>query len=63
MFKIGRVIRLQQADVDSFTERSRGEPESLKHLSPETRTDEGQPMMMMMMNSRTSVPAVQGSLL
>lgn len=34
-YRIGRVIRLQLADVESFIERSRVEPGTLKHLYPE----------------------------
>ena len=33
-YKMGRVFRLQQADVDAFIERSRIEPGTLEHLYP-----------------------------
>jgi excisionase family DNA binding protein len=36
-YKMGRVIRLQQADVDAFIERSRVAPGSLEHLYPERK--------------------------
>jgi excisionase family DNA binding protein len=34
-YRFGRVIRLQQAEVDSFILRSRIEPGTLDHLYPE----------------------------
>ena len=34
-YKFGRVIRLQEADVTAFVERSRIAPGSLDHLYPE----------------------------
>lgn len=37
-FKFGRVIRLKQADVDSFIEASRVIPGTLEHLYPEARS-------------------------
>lgn len=37
-YKMGRVFRLQQADVDAFIERSRVEPGTLEHLYPERKT-------------------------
>lgn len=37
-YKMGRVFRLQQADVDAFIERSRIEPGTLEHLYPERKT-------------------------
>lgn len=36
-YKFGRVIRLQQADVDRFIESSRIAPGSLEHLYPELK--------------------------
>lgn len=35
-YRMGRVIRLQAADVDSFIEGSRIEPGTLEHLYPDT---------------------------
>lgn len=37
-YKMGRVFRLQQSDVDAFIERSRIEPGTLEHLYPERKT-------------------------
>lgn len=34
-YRFGRVIRLQQAEVDDFIVRSRIEPGTLEHLYPE----------------------------
>jgi excisionase family DNA binding protein len=34
-FKIGRVLRLRQTDVDDFIERARVTPGSLAHLYPD----------------------------
>jgi excisionase family DNA binding protein len=36
-YKMGRVFRLKQSDVDEFIERSRVEPGSLEHLYPERK--------------------------
>ena len=36
-YKFGRVIRLQETDVDRFIEASRIEPGSLEHLYPEVK--------------------------
>jgi excisionase family DNA binding protein len=36
-YKLGRVIRLQRAEVDRFIAASRIEPGSLEHLHPEGR--------------------------
>lgn len=36
-YKFGRVIRLQQRDVERFIEASRIEPGSLEHLYPEVK--------------------------
>ncbi|MGH9017341.1 MAG: helix-turn-helix domain-containing protein [Acidimicrobiales bacterium] len=36
-YKFGRVIRLQQGDVDRFIESSRIAPGSLEHLYPELK--------------------------
>ena len=37
-FKMGRVIRLRQADLDDFVEANRIAPGSLEHLTPELRS-------------------------
>jgi excisionase family DNA binding protein len=42
-YKMGRVIRLQVADVDSFIERMRIQPGSLEHLYPEPKSATGEP--------------------
>lgn len=34
-FKMGRVIRLKESDLDAFLERNRVQPGSLSHLYPE----------------------------
>jgi excisionase family DNA binding protein len=36
-YKFGRVIRIQEADVDRFIEASRISPGSLEHLYPEVK--------------------------
>lgn len=36
-YKMGRVFRLKQTDVDEFIERSRVQPGSLEHLYPERK--------------------------
>ncbi len=36
-YKIGRVFRLKQSDVDEFIESSRIQPGSLEHLYPEPK--------------------------
>ena len=38
-YKLGRVIRLQLAEVDAFIERARIAPGSLEHLYPDAKTD------------------------
>ncbi len=38
-YKFGRVIRIQEADVDRFMEASRVRPGSLDHLYPEVKGD------------------------
>ena len=35
-YRFGRVIRLQQKEVDAFIQRSRIEPGTLEHLYPES---------------------------
>jgi excisionase family DNA binding protein len=35
-YRFGRVIRLQQKEVDAFIDRSRIEPGTLEHLYPES---------------------------
>jgi excisionase family DNA binding protein len=37
-YKMGRVFRLQQRDVDEFIESSRVKPGTLEHLYPERKT-------------------------
>lgn len=37
-YKFGRVIRLQQHEVDAFISSARIEPGTLEHLYPEART-------------------------
>ena len=37
-YKMGRVFRLKQSDVDAFIEQSRIAPGSLEHLYPERKT-------------------------
>jgi excisionase family DNA binding protein len=37
-YKMGRVFRLQQRDVDAFIEASRVQPGTLEHLYPERKT-------------------------
>lgn len=41
-YKFGRVIRLKQAEVDTFIEASRVEPGSLKHLYPDAASKGGE---------------------
>ncbi|HEY2332649.1 MAG TPA: helix-turn-helix domain-containing protein [Acidimicrobiales bacterium] len=36
-YRMGRVFRLQQHDVDEFIERSRIQPGTLEHLYPERK--------------------------
>jgi excisionase family DNA binding protein len=36
-YKMGRVFRLKQSDVDEFIERSRIQPGTLEHLYPERK--------------------------
>lgn len=38
-YKFGRVIRLQESQVDKFIEASRIEPGSLEHLYPESKKE------------------------
>lgn len=40
-YKFGRVIRLQQAEVDQYIQRARIQKGTLKHLYPEARTIDG----------------------
>jgi excisionase family DNA binding protein len=37
-YKMGRVLRLKQRDVDEFIERARVQPGTLEHLYPERKT-------------------------
>lgn len=39
-YKMGRVFRLKQADVDSFIDQARVPPGSLEHLYPERKAAE-----------------------
>lgn len=38
-YKFGRVIRLQEAEVDRFIDAARVQPGSLEHLYPEPKKD------------------------
>lgn len=38
-YKFGRVIRLQQSQVDAFIEASKIEPGTLEHLYPESKKE------------------------
>jgi excisionase family DNA binding protein len=38
-YKFGRVIRLQETEIDAFIKASRIAPGSLEHLYPESRKD------------------------
>ena len=38
-YKLGRVIRLRESEVDAFIEASRVRPGSLKHLYPEAKSE------------------------
>lgn len=38
-YKFGRVIRLQQTQVDAFIEASKIEPGTLEHLYPESKKE------------------------
>ncbi|MDQ2754766.1 MAG: helix-turn-helix domain-containing protein [Actinomycetota bacterium] len=40
-YKMGRVIRLQETDLDGFIERMRISPGTLEHLYPEPKSHEG----------------------
>jgi len=42
-YKFGRVIRIQEADVNLFIEASRISPGSLEHLYPEVKGSNGRP--------------------
>jgi excisionase family DNA binding protein len=39
-YRMGRVFRVKESDIESFVERSRVAPGSLRHLYPDTRTSE-----------------------
>jgi excisionase family DNA binding protein len=41
-YKMGRVFRLQQSDVDQFIEASRVQPGTLEHLYPERKATRSQ---------------------
>lgn len=41
MYRMGRVFRLKQEDVDAFIETTRVEPGSLSHLYPDGRPGNG----------------------
>lgn len=38
-YRIGRVIRIKQADLDSYLAGARVEPGSLEHLYPDTKVE------------------------
>ena len=38
-YQVGRVIRLQQTEVDAFIEGARIRPGSLEHLYPESKSE------------------------
>lgn len=40
-YKFGRVIRLQQAEVDQYIQRARIQKGALKHLYPEVKAADG----------------------
>lgn len=40
-YKMGRVFRLKQSDVDAFIEQARVQPGSLEHLYPERKAATG----------------------
>jgi excisionase family DNA binding protein len=40
-YKMGRVFRLKEADVDAFIEASQVEPGTLKHLYPPRKDEAG----------------------
>ncbi|HYI61903.1 MAG TPA: helix-turn-helix domain-containing protein [Acidimicrobiales bacterium] len=42
-YRLGRVIRLQEQEVDAFIQACRIEPGSLEHLYPEAVAPEGGP--------------------
>src|SRR5438874_5158917 len=42
-YKFGRVIRLQEQEVDAFIDASRIRPGSLEHLYPDSRRDVAEP--------------------
>ncbi len=39
-YRFGRVIRVKRVDVEAFIERSRIEPGTLDHLSPDSSTND-----------------------
>jgi excisionase family DNA binding protein len=42
-YKFGRVIRIQESDLDRFIDASRIAPGSLEHLYPEVKSANGRP--------------------
>jgi len=42
-YKLGRVIRLKETDVEAFIEGARIEPGSLEHLYPEPKKEGARP--------------------
>lgn len=38
-YKVGRVVRIRQSDLDTFLEANRVEPGSLAHLYPQRKPD------------------------
>lgn len=41
MYKLGRVFRLRESDVEAFLESNRVQPGTLSHLYPEARPSTG----------------------
>jgi excisionase family DNA binding protein len=44
-YKFGRVIRIQESDLDRFIDASRIAPGSLEHLYPEAKSANGRPAL------------------
>jgi excisionase family DNA binding protein len=42
-YRMGRVFRVKESDLELFLESSRVEPGSLRHLYPDTRTSDTEP--------------------
>jgi excisionase family DNA binding protein len=41
-YRMGRVFRVKESDLETFLEQSRVAPGSLKHLYPDTKTSESE---------------------